>query len=76
MKVIYVKGLTERTTEDDIKQAFEAFGEVTKVIVPTSRPGQPKRDFGFVHFAERADALKAIEKSGKFEIDGERFILL
>ncbi|CAI7872487.1 unnamed protein product [Closterium sp. NIES-53] len=71
VKVIYVKGISEKVTEDDLKEAFQRFGEVTRVILPPPRPGQPKRDFGFVHFGERADALKAIETQEKVLVDGE-----
>ena len=70
MKVVYVKGISEEMSEADIRAVFEKYGEVTRVILPVARPGQPKRDFGFVHFAERADALKAIDKGEKIEVDG------
>jgi len=29
-----------------------------------------KRDFGFIHYAERSSALKAVKDTEKYEIDG------
>ncbi|KAL9681411.1 hypothetical protein QQ045_013194 [Rhodiola kirilowii] len=38
--------------------------------MPPSKSGSAKRDFGFVHFAERSSALKAVSNSEIHEIDG------
>jgi len=45
-------------------------GEVTKVVMPPAKSGG-KRDFGFVHFAERSSALKAVNDTEKYEIEGQ-----
>lgn len=37
--------------------------------MPPARPGG-KRDFGFVHYAERSSALKAVKETEKYEVDG------
>lgn len=34
-----------------------------------------KRDFGFIHYAERSSALRAVKDTEKYEIDGTCFIL-
>ncbi|EFJ22830.1 hypothetical protein SELMODRAFT_169951 [Selaginella moellendorffii] len=70
IKVVYVRNLPEAVTEEQLRGLFEHHGEITKVVLPQSKPGQPKRDFGFVHFADRNDALKAIEKTEKYELEG------
>ncbi|KAK3140181.1 hypothetical protein QOZ80_5AG0397190 [Eleusine coracana subsp. coracana] len=70
VKTIYVKNLPENACKEKIKEMFEKHGEVTKVVQPPGKPGQ-KRDFGFVHFAERSSALKAVRGSEKYEIDGQ-----
>uniref|UniRef100_A0A0D9XQW6 RRM domain-containing protein n=1 Tax=Leersia perrieri TaxID=77586 RepID=A0A0D9XQW6_9ORYZ len=70
VKTIYVKNLPENASKEKIKEIFEMHGEVTKVVLPPAKAGN-KRDFGFVHFAERSSALKAVKASEKYEIDGQ-----
>ena len=71
VKAVYVKNLPEGVTSEKLKALFERHGEVTKVVLPPSKTGQNKRDFGFIHFAERSSALKAVKGTEKYEIDGK-----
>ncbi|XP_074582759.1 heterogeneous nuclear ribonucleoprotein Q [Curcuma longa] len=70
VKAIYVKNLPETVTSEQLKELFESNGEITKVVLPPAKAGQSKRDFGFIHFAERSSALKAVKGTEKYEIDG------
>lgn len=70
VKAIYLKNLPENVTQEKLKELFERHGEITKVVLPPSKSGQ-KRDFGFIHFAERSSALKAVKGTEKYEIDGQ-----
>ncbi|TQD70898.1 hypothetical protein C1H46_043573 [Malus baccata] len=70
VKALYVKNIPENTSTEKLKELFQHHGEVTKVVMPPGKGGQGKRDFGFVHFAERASALKAVKDTEKYEIDG------
>jgi len=70
VKTIYVKNLPENVSKEKIKDLFDKHGEVTKIVLPPAKAGH-KRDFGFVHFAERSSALKAVKGSEKYEIDGK-----
>lgn len=70
VKVIYVKNLPDGVTPEKLRTLFECHGEVTKIVLPPSKTGLKKRDFGFIHFAERSSALKAV-KVAKYEIDGQ-----
>uniref|UniRef100_A0A803NTT2 RRM domain-containing protein n=1 Tax=Cannabis sativa TaxID=3483 RepID=A0A803NTT2_CANSA len=70
VKALYVKNIPENTTTEQLKELFQRHGEVTKVVMPPGKGGQGKRDFGFVHYAERSSALKAVKDSEKYEIDG------
>ena len=55
---IYVGNLSSEVTEDDLKVAFQVFGEVTSVnIIKDKFTGQP-RGFGFVEMSS-GDAVKA-----------------
>ncbi|KAG2581182.1 hypothetical protein PVAP13_6KG018400 [Panicum virgatum] len=69
-QTIYVKNLPENVSKEKIKELFDKHGEVTKIVLPPAKAGH-KRDFGFVHFAERSSALKAVRGSEKYEIDGQ-----
>uniref|UniRef100_A0A0D6R040 RRM domain-containing protein n=1 Tax=Araucaria cunninghamii TaxID=56994 RepID=A0A0D6R040_ARACU len=70
VKSVYVRNLPESVTEEQLKELFGRHGEVTKVVLLEQKPGQAKRDFGFVHFADHATAMKAVEKTEKYELEG------
>lgn len=69
VKALYVKNIPENTSNEKLKELFQRHGEVTKVVMPPGKAGG-KRDFGFIHFAERSSALKAVKDTEKYEIDG------
>ncbi|KAL9336551.1 hypothetical protein Peur_071039 [Populus x canadensis] len=71
VKAVYVKNLPEDITQDRLRQLFEHHGKVTKVVLPPAKPGHEKSRFGFVHFAERSSAMKALKNTEKYEIDGQ-----
>jgi len=57
---IYVGNLSYEVTEEDLRQEFVAFGEVTSVSVITDKySGRPK-GFGFVEMASKSEAEAAI----------------
>ncbi|CAK9143633.1 unnamed protein product [Ilex paraguariensis] len=70
VKALYVKNIPENTSPEQLKELFQRHGEVTKVVMPPAKSGG-KRDFGFVHFAERSMALRAVKDTEKYEIDGQ-----
>jgi|SRR5690242_9984072 RNA recognition motif-containing protein len=57
---IYVGNLDFKVTEDELRQAFSAYGQVDNVTILKDRDtGQP-RGFGFVEMANNEEAQKAI----------------
>jgi RNA recognition motif-containing protein len=57
---IYVGNLAGDVTEDDLRQLFEAFGQVESVTVMKDRfSGQP-RGFGFVDMPSKQEGTAAI----------------
>ena len=57
---IYVGNLSYDVTEEDLRQEFEAFGEITSVNIITDRDtGRPK-GFGFVEMPVKSEAEAAI----------------
>lgn len=71
VKALYVKNIPENTSTEQLKELFQRHGEVTKIVTPPGKGG--KRDFGFVHYAERSSALKAVKDTEKYEINGKFF---
>jgi RNA recognition motif-containing protein len=60
--VLYVRNLTQRVTEEELKQAFQAKGAVERV--------KKIKDYAFVHFSVRDDAAKAMAELNGVEIGG------
>ncbi|MBR4354939.1 MAG: RNA-binding protein [Kiritimatiellae bacterium] len=67
---IYVGNLAYATTDDGLKAAFAAFGEVTAVRVVTDRMTGRSKGFGFVTMPDAAQAQAAIDAINGHEIDG------
>ena len=57
---IYVGNLSFTTTEADLKEAFQAFGEVSSCNVITDKYSGQSRGFGFVEMPNKDEAEKAI----------------
>jgi RNA recognition motif-containing protein len=63
---IYVGNLSPKTTEDDLRQAFEAFGQVETANVIKDKYSGESKGFGFVEMPSKDEAQKAIdEMNGK-----------
>ena len=67
---IYVGNLSFDTTDEDLRQAFEAFGQVTSASVIKDRDSGRSRGFGFVEMPEQEEAQKAIEGLNGKELQG------
>jgi len=57
---IYVGNLSRDVTEDDLRQAFAAFGQVTTVTIIKDKFSGESRGFGFVEMPAKAEAQSAI----------------
>uniref|UniRef100_A0A8C2ANN3 Nucleolin n=1 Tax=Cyprinus carpio TaxID=7962 RepID=A0A8C2ANN3_CYPCA len=71
-KTLFVKGLSEDTTDHSLKEAFE--GAVNARIVTDRETGSSK-GFGFVDFDSEGDCKAAKEAMDDGEIDGNRVTL-
>ncbi|MFH1760224.1 MAG: RNA-binding protein [bacterium] len=58
---IYVGNLSWEATEDDLRQAFESFGQVKSANIITDRDSGRSRGFGFVEMPEQSEAQAAID---------------
>jgi RNA recognition motif-containing protein len=59
---IYVGNLAEQTTEDEIREAFAPYGDVTRVTIATDKQSGHPRGFGFVEMLQAEEAEEAISK--------------
>ena len=57
---IYVGNMSYDTTEDDLKQAFEALGQVASVTIIKDKFSGRSKGFGFVEMPDNAQAEAAI----------------
>lgn len=67
---LYVGGIPYRTTEDELRTAFEEAGTVTSVSIISDRMTGRSRGFGFVEMADEAQAQAAIDRWDGKEFDG------
>ena len=67
---IYVGNLAHESTEDDLRQAFEAFGEVASAKIITDKFTGSNRGFGFVEMPNSPEAQSAINGLDGSELKG------
>ena len=67
---IFVGNLSYDATENDLRQAFEAHGEVATVSIIMDRMTGRSKGFGFVEMPEKAQAEAAIQALNLQELCG------
>ena len=70
MKNIFVGNLDFNTSEEELRQLFEAHGQVDRVSILTDRDTGRSRGFGFVEMASSEDGEKAIAALNGAQIGG------
>src|SRR3972149_5244572 len=67
---IYVGNLSYDTTEDDLRMAFERFGQVTSATLIKDKYTGKSRGFGFVEMPSDEEAQAAIQGLNGTELTG------
>lgn len=67
---IYVGNLSYQATDDDLRAAFEAFGQVSSAQVIKDKFTGRSRGFGFVEMPDNSEGQKAIEGVNETDIAG------
>jgi RNA recognition motif-containing protein len=67
---LFVGNLSFNTTENDLNDAFAAFGTVTEANLMMDRMSGRPRGFGFVTMSSAAEAQAAIDGLNGKELDG------
>jgi RNA recognition motif-containing protein len=57
---IYVGNISRTATEQDIREAFQAFGEISSVAIIKDKFSGESRGFGFVEMPNKDEGEKAI----------------
>lgn len=63
VKVLYLKNLASKASEEVIQTTFSTYGEVERV--------KKIKDYAFVHFKERDQAMKAMQELNGLNLEGE-----
>lgn len=72
---IYVGNLSWDMTEDELRDAFKAFGEVTSATIIIDKFSGNSRGFGFVEMSGQSEAQAAIEGLNGQELSGRAIIV-
>ncbi|MFH1941031.1 MAG: RNA-binding protein [bacterium] len=67
---IYVGNLAYEVTEDDLKLAFEEFGQVESVTIIKDKYSGQSKGFGFVEIASKDEGQSAIDGLNGKELKG------
>jgi RNA recognition motif-containing protein len=72
---IFVGSLPFKIEEADLKELFEAFGEVSSVKIINDRETGRSKGFGFVEMADDEAAKKAIADLNGSEVGGRNIVV-
>jgi RNA recognition motif-containing protein len=72
---IYVGNLSYQTTEDDLRNMFEAHGKVDRASVVTDRMSGGSKGFGFVEMPNDKEGTAAINALNEMEMQGRRMMV-
>ncbi|KAL4857414.1 Phototropin-1B [Chlorella vulgaris] len=70
VKNVFVGNLPQGSNEDGLRAVFSKYGEIERTHIPRPRDGDTHSKFGFVHFRERASAMRAVEDEEKPSLNG------
>lgn len=74
-KKLYVGNLPWSINDQSLKELFSQFGEVTEAVVISDRATGRSKGFGFVTFANEADAERAVAEMEGKEIENRKVIV-
>ncbi|MGJ7032329.1 RNA recognition motif domain-containing protein [Niabella hirudinis] len=69
---MYVSNLGFHASDDDLRELFRPFGQVSSAKVITDRTTGKSRGFGFVEMGSVSDATLAMKELDGKDVDGRR----
>ncbi len=67
---IYVGNMSYDTSEDDLRKAFEAHGQVDSVAIISDKYSGQSKGFGFVEMSNETEAKAAMESLNDSDLQG------
>lgn len=72
---IYIGNLSPEVTEDDLREAFETYGQVTSAkVIKDKFTGEP-RGFGFIEMPSTEEAKSAMDGLNSTELKGKTIVV-
>ena len=62
---LFIGNLSFKLADEDIRELFEKFGNITEVAIPTNRETGRPRGFAFITFEGEDSAKKALALDGR-----------
>jgi len=72
---IFVGNLNYGITEEDLREIFEEYGELSSVKLISDKFTGKSKGFGFVEMADADEAKKAIEELNGAEVEGRTMVV-
>lgn len=72
---IYVGNLSQDITDEELRQEFETYGQITSVNVIKDKYSGESRGFGFVEMPAKAEAQAAIDGLNGKDLKGRNIIV-
>lgn len=72
---LYVGNLPFSVRDEDLNGLFAEFGEVTEAKVITDKFSGRSKGFGFVTFADEAQAEEAVKAMNDKEVEGRKIVV-
>jgi RNA recognition motif-containing protein len=69
---IFVGNLSREATEEELRRAFEAFGQVTSATIIKDKFSGTPRGFGFVEMPDKSEAQSAVAGMNGTELKGRQ----
>jgi len=74
-KKLFIGNIEWATTQEDLKNLFGEHGTVEEAVIITDKMSGRSKGFGFVTFAEDADADKAMEALNGYDLNGRALVV-
>jgi len=69
---IYVKNVDNDVTEEEFRDLFEKYGQITSASLAVDNETGKHRGFGFVNYAKHEDAAKAVDELHDSDLKGQK----
>lgn len=76
MTSLLVRNLSFNLRADEIRRIFSRYGDVRDVYIPQDYYNRKPRGFAFIEFFNRRDALEAMDRLDRYEVDGRELSIV